>query len=443
MKKMNLNELHEFYKDHLFNVLLPFWMKFGIDHEYGAFFTCFNNTGDILKSKNKYIWSQGRFLWMLSRLHYAFKDYIDREEAKVLIKAAEKGALFLKEHALLPNGKCAWVLDQKGSPILTDRNGDEINPVRGDKFDLGIAAAQFLIYGMAEYARAANRQEYFEFALKLFDSVNERLQSGDYKTFPHDAPNGYKTHGKSMIMLETSQELADIASFFNDPSYDRLTQVASASMNETINSFVKKDDKILLEMIKQDNSTAYNEMLGSYVNPGHALEDAWFIMHFAMRISDTEAIDTGAEIVRWMTSLGWDSEYGGLPQFVHKDGGKPKGSITSNNINDHMVKELRENWSNKLWWVHSEALYALILAYENSGDSWFLNTYWQFHDYVFKTFPNPDKKIGEWIQIQDRKGKPDDKVVALPVKDPYHITRAFMHLIKSLERIIVGKPGGA
>jgi len=442
MKNMSVNELHEFYQDHLFNVLLPFWMKFGIDHEHGAFFTCFNNKGDTLKSKSKYIWSQGRFLWMLSRLHYAFKDYLDTEEAEGLINAAGKGALFLKKHALLANGKCAWVLDQKGSPILTDRKGNEKKPVEGDEFDSGISADQFLIYGMAEYARAANNPEYFKFSLELFDSVSERLQRGDYKTFPHDAPVGYKTHEKSMIMLETAQELADVAPFFNDPSAHRLTEIAKASMNETIDNFVKRDDKILLEMIKQDNSTAYKEMLGSYVNPGHALEDAWFIMHFAMRISDTEAIHTGAEIVRWMTTLGWDSKYGGLPQFVHKDGGKPKGSITSSNINDHMVMELRENWSNKLWWVHSEALYALILAYENSGDSWFLNTYWQFHDYIFETFPNPDKKIGEWIQIRNRKGKPEDKVVALPVKDPYHITRAFMHLIKSLERIIAGKAEG-
>jgi len=443
MEKMSLKELHEFYQDHLFNVLMPFWMNFGIDNEHGAFFTCFNNAGNTLISKNKYIWSQGRFLWMLSRLYYAFKDYMDKEEAEKVIDAAGKGALFLKEHALLANGKCAWVLDQKGSPIITNRDGTVVITRNGDGFDLGIAADEFLIYGMAEFARAADRPEYFKFALELFDSVSGRLQSGEYKSFPHNAPNGFKTHGKSMIMLETAQELADIASFFDDPSVDRLTEIAGTSMNETINNFVKMDDKILLEMIKQDNSTAYDEMLGSYVNPGHSLEDAWFIMHFAMRISDTEAIHTGAEIVRWMTTLGWDSEYGGLLQFVHKDGGKPKGSITGNNKNDHMVKELRENWSNKLWWVHSEALYALILAYENTGDSWFLNTYWQFHDYVFKTFPNPDKKIGEWIQILDRKGNPEDKVVALPVKDPYHITRAFMHLIKSLERIIESKAGGA
>jgi len=42
---------------------------------------------------------------------------------------------------------------------------------------------------------------------------------------------------------------------------------------------------------------------------------------------------------------------------------------------------------------------------------------------------------GEWVQIRDRAGKPEDKVVALPVKDPYHITRAFMHAIQCLGRL--------
>jgi N-acylglucosamine 2-epimerase len=438
---MNFNELHDFYRDHLFNILLPFWMKNGIDHDHGAFLTCFNNAGDTLKSKKKYIWSQGRFLWMLSRLYYAFKDYMNPEEAAGLIKAAGQGALFLKEHALLANGKCAWVLDQKGSPILTGRNGAEKKPAEGDEFDSGIAADEFLIYGMAEYARAADNPEYCKFALKLFDSVYERLQSGDYKTFPHDTPNGYKTHEKSMIMRETARELADIASFFNDHSAHRLTEIANSYMQETIANYVKRDDKILLEMIKQDNNTAYYEILGSYVNPGHALEDAWFIMHFACRAGDLEAKKTGTEIVRWMATLGWDAKYGGLFQFLHKDGKPPKGSISYRNRENHVIRELRENWSNKLWWVHSEALYALILVYEKTGDSWFLKTYWQFHGYVFKTFPNPDKMVGEWIQIRDRKGNPEDKVAALPVKDPYHITRAFMHLIKSLERIISRKTG--
>ena len=66
MAKMSLKELRDFYVDHLFGTLISFWLRYGIDEENGAFFTCFNNAGDTLRSRNKYIWSQGRFLWMLS-----------------------------------------------------------------------------------------------------------------------------------------------------------------------------------------------------------------------------------------------------------------------------------------------------------------------------------------------------------------------------------------
>ncbi|MBN2554073.1 MAG: AGE family epimerase/isomerase [Spirochaetales bacterium] len=438
MKPMTFEKLKSFYVDHLFDTLISFWMRFGIDRENGGFFTCFNNAGDVLKSKHKYIWSQGRFLWMLSRVVYAFQGYTSDKNLAEIREAAAEGARFLKEHARLPNGNCAWVLDETGRPILANRDGSVRKAAPGDSYDLGIAADEFLIYGMGEFSRAVGDRRYFEFALDLFESVRQRLSSGNFRSFPHDTPKGYKSHGKSMIMLETAQELADVARFFKDPAADRLERVALDSMRETLSVFVHKDKEILLEAVKEDNSPACDEMLGSYFNPGHSLEDAWFMMHFAAKVKDREALQTATEIVRWMTSKGWDREHGGLPQFLHIDGGSPRGEIAEQNKGDHMIVELTENWSNKLWWVHSEALYALILAYEHSRDPWFMDTYWKFHDYVFKTFPNPDKDVGEWIQIRDRQGRPEDKVVALPVKDPYHITRAFMHLIKSLERIGAG-----
>ncbi|HUV07866.1 MAG TPA: AGE family epimerase/isomerase [Spirochaetia bacterium] len=428
MAGMSFRELKKFYQDHLFNVLMSFWIRFGIDRENGGFFTCFSNEGDKLLSKSKYIWSQGRFLWMLSRLHYAFRDYVDERTAEAYFEAAQRGAKFLKDHALLPNGNCAWVLNEKGDPIIADTAKKE--------YDLGIAADEFLVYGMAEYARAAESREYFDFALGLFDSVYRRLETGNFKSAPHTLPVGFRGHGKSMTLLETTQELSDVARFFKDPAAERLEKIARWAIGETQENFVRREDQVLVEYLKKDGSTAYDELLGGYFNPGHAVEDAWFMMHFAKRISDNEALTLATEIVRWMTTKGWDSEYGGLFHFCHIEGGKPRGKILEQNRGDHMIEELTKNWDNKLWWVHSEALYALILAYEHTRDQWFMDTYWKYHDYVFQTFPNPNRGTGEWIQIRDRKGQPEDKVVALPVKDPYHITRAFMHLIKSLERII-------
>ena len=65
-------------------------------------------------------------------------------------------------------------------------------------------------------------------------------------------------------------------------------------------------------------------------------------------------------------------------------------------------------------------------------DEKFRALYDKVSEYVFRVFPNPDKEVGEWIQILGRENKPLDKVVALPVKDPYHIMRNFMLIIELL-----------
>ena len=429
MGKMPLKELKGFYLDHLLNNLIYFWLKYGIDQENGAFYTCFNNYGTKLNSKNKYIWSQSRFLWMLSHIYSYFYEYLDLEMRSKIKIASENGAAFLKEHALLSDFKCAWVLDEKGKPLVSDMERKE--------YDLGVEADLFFIYGMAEFARAFDKKEYFDLAVNVFNSTCIRIESGNYKTAPQSKPEGYKVHGKSMIMLETSQELAEVAKYFNENIlYKKIMNVAQNSINETIMNFIKDDTQMVFEMVKENGVTAEEELLGSFFNPGHSLEDAWFMMHYAKKTDNSVYMEKALNIVKWMTVKGWDKEYGGVPEFLHIDGGIPRGTVKNENKNEYMTKELKKNWDKKLWWVHSEALYSLIFAYEQTKDSWFLDTYWEFHEYVFNTFPNADKDIREWIQIRDRKGNPIDSVVALPVKDPYHITRAFMHIIQSLDRMI-------
>jgi N-acylglucosamine 2-epimerase len=51
--------------------------------------------------------------------------------------------------------------------------------------------------------------------------------------------------------------------------------------------------------------------------------------------------------------------------------------------------------------------------------------YARLTQYTYDTFPS--EKGEEWIQIRTRTGVPQERIVALPVKDPYHIMR--MHLL--------------
>ena len=96
-----------------------------------------------------------------------------------------------------------------------------------------------------------------------------------------------------------------------------------------------------------------------------------------------------------------------------------------------MSRQLAD-WGGKLWWVHSEALYTTLRCYLETGDE----AFWQWHtrvfDYAYATFPQTDAEVREWVQIRDRDGAPMNKVVALPVKDPYHVIRTLALLLELL-----------
>ena len=56
----------------------------------------------------------------------------------------------------------------------------------------------------------------------------------------------------------------------------------------------------------------------------------------------------------------------------------------------------------------------------------------QVSDYVFSTFP-AEEEGKEWLQIRDREGRPESKIVALPVKDPFHIMRNLIMILDLLQ----------
>ena len=224
--------------------------------------------------------------------------------------------------------------------------------------------------------------------------------------------------------------MARAAEHFRDDRKAEFLKLGSDSIAEVLDKF-RNDDGTITEFWSADPAKR-DTMLGSYINPGHDLESMWFIIHLAQRLKQKERVEQALAVMQAAFRVGWDAPYGGLCQFVHRNGGQPRGAVPPELEEAEMIKKLRGNWDNKLWWPHSEALYAMLLGYHLSGDKTFMDAYWQVHEYVYRTFPNPDRGIGEWIQIRDRQGAPVDKVVALPVKDPFHITRNYILCIDLL-----------
>lgn len=401
-----------FYIDHLNTVLLPFWLEHAVDEEYGAFYTCFNNAGTKLLSTDKFTWSQGRFVWVWSKL--AGMDVFTSIERERFAALARSGAEFLMKHCLMPNGNCAF---------LMSRDGAHKQQAPGMPLDSSIYADCFVILGLGRYAGLSGDRAAAEFALRLHTSVTRRMATGTFNSEPYPAPAGYKQHGIPMIMLNTSQELAAGLAALGMPQATAVMDAADDYMRQTL-AYVDSNDQ-QREYVKANGEFDDEMLLGRHINPGHTIEDMWFVMHQARGRKDKASQQTvarAARIARRAFEVGWDAELGGLLHFADKDGGAPRGS-TAGMDKERVVQQVQAGWGDKLWWVHSEALYTMLLAHRLTGDASFIPLYRQAADYTFRTFPNPDRAVGEWVQIRTRDGKPQQKLVALPVKDPFHILR--------------------
>ena len=134
-----------FYQSHLFDRVLPFWER-AVDREYGGVYTCFDNSGDHVLSTDKYTWSQGRFLWMWSRIvddvqrgivppPHRFRFYQDD---------CHRTASFLARNALMDTGDACFLLS---------RRGDKKRAYENTGLDASIYADCFPLLGVGPVCR--------------------------------------------------------------------------------------------------------------------------------------------------------------------------------------------------------------------------------------------------------------------------------------------------
>jgi N-acylglucosamine 2-epimerase len=383
---LDRKEIYRKYRHLLLDGIVPFWMKYGIDREHGGVLSCIREDGSII-SGDKFIWSQARSVWTFAAL------YNRVEKRAEFLEAAENSIKFLLAHGRDKEGK--WVYH-------TDREGRVIEGATS------IYADCFVVYGLSEYYRAVADDRILQVARDTFDRIRRRIEEPDFQeTAPYPLPIGWKNHGIPMIMTETTGELAVTT---GDSSLDDL---AAEYASRVMNHFVRPERKVLLEFLTSE----YCELpppAGTFVMPGHAIESMWFVMHLARRRGDRELIRRAAEVVRWHLEFGWDPEYGGI--FLSRDiqGGEP--------YLPHSEK--------KLWWPHVEAIYATLLVYELTGEPWSLEWFHRVSDWSWSHFPAGN---GEWHQRLTREGKPTTELIALPVKDPFHLPRGAMLVMQLME----------
>ena len=388
--RLSWSELRTFLHQHLTEHVLPFWFPKLIDQRYGGLNNCVQDDGEVL-STEKYLWSQGRALWVLSKL---FND-ID-QDSKWLEMATPIFKL-LTDYGRNTDREWHFSLNADGTPAREPQS---------------IYVDGFCIYGLTEYAKATGHEKSLDIALESYTHASPKLDDHRLvRTMPHPIPTGYQSHGPLMLFAHVFHELGILS------GKEDIKQRALELADKILTQHLDPESGQLHEFVASGGQKDSSD-IGQTAIPGHVVESMWFLEEIYRYHGQSEKIPLLLETIRIHLELGWDQHFGGLVLATHLGGGKPQ-------------------WHNplgKIWWPHTESLQALLMTYAHTREKWAKDWYWKIHDYSFTHFPNWDS--GDWFHNLDREGKPTIPYLqTLPVKDPFHLPRALIYSIKILDQL--------
>ena len=392
MSSIDFGSLLRQYETELLDNVIPWWMKHGIDWEKGGPTEAIYEDGRVA-SYDKTIWSLGRALFVWSRLYNLIGQ---RHE---WLNVANRIFDFL-----LPIGaKNDWVW-----PGKVDREGSVIEP------STAVYADGFAIMGLTEYALATGSPEAIKAAVATFDSLLPRMaELGPHLATPEAISDRARCHGISMLFSTVFHELGKLV---DDPAILQAGYEHAVLIQDL---FLKPDRRMVLEYTALDGSEL-EPPHGRVLIPGHTIESMWFGIHIFQDRCEAQRIARAVEAIKWHMELSWDSRYGGMLHIADAYGENSPELLSSN----------------KIMWPHTEALYALLLAYEVSGEQWCLDWYQKVHDWSWKHLPVPVH--GEWHRQVATDGSPlpdPSRPGGQPRKEPFHLPRALIMCVDVLQRL--------
>jgi mannose/cellobiose epimerase-like protein (N-acyl-D-glucosamine 2-epimerase family) len=373
---------------------LPFWEKGGIDRQRGGFLCELNDDGAVA-SGEKYIWYQGRGIWVYSFLYHEFGR--DRRWLEIARQARD----FMIKHLHAGGGKWNEKVGRDGT--LLKGPGENVY------------GWLFAALGLAEYHRAAGRQEDLDLvkeslwaAMKAYDDPNYTDTHTTLYTGLDLDPRGLRSQGHSMVTICT---LTGLLARHRDP---RLEELQQRHVELVMRKFWNPEHRIVNEFLRHDYSRA--PVADTHMLTGHTVETLWIVMAEALRRGDKELFDEAAGRVRHSLELCWDSVHGGFADGNFRVGRGP----------DYNVKTM---------WAQCEAMIACMMILEHTGAAWAREWYERVRTFTLKVMPVPGH--GVWRQAVDRPGKDLKRVgVSAKRKDNFHQARCLMLNLLSLKRML-------
>ena len=411
-------------QDVLENNILPFWLEKMQDNENGGFYGRIDGSGVLHPDAEKGAILNARILWTFSAAYRV----LEKEE---LLEAATRAKDYLVDHFIDPEyGGVYWSVDYKGEPLDTKKQ---------------FYAIAFAIYGLSEYARATGDREALEYALDLYDCIEEHAfddeqngyieactrewgKIGDMRLSELDAnyPKSQNTHLHIMEayanLLRCLKEMRAQEQCDYVPAIGSVLPVGISVPPETmvsvegalrniISIFI---DKILnpetnhLDLFFDMDWTRGAGHLESY---GHDIECSWLLHEAALVLGDENLLEKVENVVQKVAKA---SEKG-----LREDGSMiHEANLDTGHVDDDLH-----------WWVQAENVVGWFNIWQHFGDEEAFKKSEKCWHYIKENLVDFDN--GEWYWSRHPDGTlntVDDKAGFW--KCPYHNSRMCLEIIE-------------
>ena len=406
------------------NNILRFWLDQMMDYEHGGFYGRMDGNGELHKDAEKGAILNARILWAFSAAFRVLKhpEYLE---------AATRAKDYIIEHFIDQEyGGVYWSVDCEGNPLDTKKQ---------------FYAIGFMIYGLSEYARATGDREALDYALDLYDCIEEHAfdsehngyieactrewgEIADMRLSDLDAnyPKSQNTHLHIIEpytnLLRCLKEVQAQESCDYVPALGAVLPVGISVPQETI-SMVEGalrnlvdifTDKILNE--ETNHLDLFFEMdwtrgAGHLESYGHDIECSWLLHEAALVLGDANVLAKVEPIVKAVAQ-------------ASAKGLRPDGALIheANLDTGHVDDDLH-------WWVQAENVVGWYNIWQHFGDEEALNRAEKCWQYIKKQLI--DFEHGEWYWSRHANGllnTTDDKAGFW--KCPYHNTRMCLEIIE-------------
>ena len=337
-----------------------------------------------------------RLLWTFSSAYRLFKDSAEAEG--YLAMATRAKDLIISRFYDPEYGGTYWSLNPDGTPLDTKKQ---------------IYAIAFTIYGLAELNRATGDAKALEYAIKLFNSIEDHSfdteKDGYFEAFTRtwdtiedmrlsdkDA-NESKTMNTHLHVLEAYTCLYRV--WKNSRLEERLRGLISI-----FEKHILGPDGHLRLFFDDDWNSGYD-----IVSYGHDIEASWLIHEAALVLGDEDVIGRIEKLVPAIAAAAGE-------------GFSPEGGMI-------YEKNAEETDRDRHWWVQAETVVGYLNLWDHFGTQEGLENALTCWDFIKVNLI--DRENGEWFWSLREDGtvnRDDDKAGFW--KCPYHNGRMCMEIIE-------------